>query len=115
MKRFLFFITIIFASFSAIAQEKKDISTASFKVDGNCNMCKKRIENAAYIKGVKRAEWNKESKTLTVTYRSSKTSEQAIQESVAHAGHDAGTVKAAEEDYKKLPDCCAYKTATCND
>lgn len=115
MKRFLLFITIIFASFSAIAQEKKDIATASFKVDGTCNMCKKRIENAAYVKGVKRAEWDKQSKMLTVTYRSSKTSEQAIQESIAHKGHDAGAVKATEEDYKKLPDCCAYKTATCND
>lgn len=115
MKRFIIFITILISSFSVFAQEQKDVATAAFKVDGTCNMCKKRIENAAYSKGVKRAEWNKSTKMLTVVYRPSKTTEAAIQKKIAHAGHDAGTTKATEEEYKSLPDCCAYKTAVCND
>ena len=115
MKRLIVFLIIILSSFSMVmAQGGKDIAVEKFKVDGNCDMCKKRIENAAYIRGVKLAEWDKETHILTVTYRPSKTSAEAVATHIAHAGHDTEKVKATEEDYKKLPDCCAYKTASCN-
>lgn len=115
MKRFIVFILVIFSSFSAVAaQTGKDITTASFKVEGNCEMCKKRIENAAYSKGVKEAVWDEHTHVLTVTYRSSKTSVEAIATNIAHAGHDNEKVHVTDADYKKLPACCAYKTATCN-
>jgi periplasmic mercuric ion binding protein len=93
----------------SFAQEKKDIATEKIKVSGTCGQCKKRIESAAYIGGVKRAEWDKASKELTITYRPSKTSLIKIEESVAKAGHDAGEVKASDANYNKLPECCAYK------
>jgi periplasmic mercuric ion binding protein len=113
MKRlFILFISFIF-SFAAIAQS--DIKTETFKVEGNCGMCKKRIEEAAFIKGVKRAEWNKETHALTVIYRPSKTSAEAIAQSVAKAGHSSEKMQASEKDYKSLPECCQYKTNTCND
>jgi len=76
-------------------------------------MCKKRIENAAYIKGVKRADWNEETHILTVVYRTSKTDAQQIEHSIAKAGHTTENVEATEEDYKKLPECCQYKTNNC--
>ena len=110
MKRILSVIALILCTLGfSFAQDKKDISTEKIKVSGNCEQCKKRIENAAYIGGVKRAEWDKNTKELTVTYRPSKTSLQKIEEHIAKAGHDAGDVKATEEDYKKLPGCCAYR------
>lgn len=110
MKRITGIIAIILCSIGfSFAQEKKDIATEKIKVSGNCDQCKKRIENAAYIDGVKRAEWDKETNILTVTYRPSKASLQKIEEHIAKAGHDAGDVKATEEDYNKLPGCCAYK------
>ncbi len=92
------------------AQENKKTGTESktILVDGNCGMCKKRIENAAYIPGVKRAEWDKATKELKVVYNGKKTTLTKIEQSVAKAGHNAGATKAAEKDYKKLPDCCAY-------
>lgn len=92
------------------AQEKtsKTTQTANIRVEGSCNMCKKRIEEAAYIQGVKRAEWNKDSKELKVVYNSKKTSIANIEQNVAKAGHDAGEVKATKEQYEKLPACCAY-------
>ena len=111
MKRLIIIINLIFLSIGAIAQS--DIKTDSFKVDGNCNMCKKRIEEAAYVKGVKRAEWNKETHELTVIYRSSKTSTEYIARSVAKAGHSSLMVSATDKDYENLPDCCHYKTASC--
>lgn len=112
MKQLIIFLSIIFSSFGAFA-EQKELNTETFKVQGNCGMCKKRIENAAYIKGVKRADWNKETQQLTVVYRSSKTSSQDILSAVAKAGHSSEKVEANEEDYKSLPKCCQYKTEKC--
>jgi len=110
MKRIFWLIAILFcASFTSYAQASKDITTEKIKVSGTCGQCKKRIEDAAYIPGVKRAEWDKSTKELTVTYRSSKTSLQQIEEHVAQAGHDAGSVKASDSTYNLLPECCAYK------
>lgn len=110
MKRLSGIIAFLILSVTlCFAQAKKDIATEKIKVSGTCEQCKKRIENAAYIGGVKRAEWDKSSKELTVTYKPSKTSLKKIEENIAKAGHDAGDVKATESDYNKLPECCAYK------
>lgn len=112
MKQFIIFLSIIFSCSASFAQDK-DIATASFKVEGNCNMCKKRIEDAAYIKGVKRADWNKDSHELTLIYKPSKTSPETILKSVAHAGHSSEKIAASDAEYHKLPECCHYKTNTC--
>ena len=110
MKRLTGIIALLLCSLNfAFAQDKKDIATEKIKVDGICGQCKKRIENAAYINGVKRAEWDKDTKELTLTYKPSKTSLQKVEESIARAGYDAGVVKATDKDYKKLPECCAYR------
>lgn len=119
MKRIFGIIAIILItiiSFSSFAQQKSDIVTEKFQVSGTCSMCKKRIEDAAYIPGVKRAEWSKETKDLTVTFKSSKASLQQIKQSIAKAGHDVEGLKATDEDYKKLPECCAYReNASCDE
>lgn len=88
--------------------QRSNISSDTIHVDGICGQCQKRIVNAAYIKGVKHAEWNVQTKQLIVVY-SPKTSLDKIEKSIAHAGHNAGVVKATQEEYKKLPNCCAYK------
>ena len=111
MKNLIVLITLVFSSIFVFAQD--DIKTETFKVDGNCDMCKERIEDAAYVKGVKRADWNKETHEITVVYRSSKTSSDAIHQNIAKAGHTTSKVEATETDYKKLPDCCQYKTNSC--
>ena len=41
--------------------------TESFKVLGNCNMCKARIEKAARAEGVTAASWDEKSQLLTVS------------------------------------------------
>ena len=112
MKTIFGIIALLISSFSvSFAQENKDISTEKVHVSGNCGDCKKRIEKAAYVPGVKRAEWDIESQTLTVTYRPSKTSLNKIETNIAKVGYDAGDVKASDESYNKLPKCCAYKDA----
>lgn len=114
MKHIIILILAVFSFTNLKAEDKgKDIATDTFKVEGNCEMCKKRIENAAYIKGVKRADWNKETHELVIIYRPSKTSAEAILKSVAKAGHNSELATANEADYESLPKCCHYKTEEC--
>ncbi len=116
MKKIIIFLSIIICSFATLAQGKgKDIVTESFLVSGNCGSCEERIEKAAYIKGVKRAEWDSETKKLTVIYRPSKTSKKQILRSIADSGHDSESFTAEEENYEKLPDCCRYRTGACTE
>ena len=82
--------------------------TESFKVWGNCNMCKSRIEKAVKIEGVKNASWDSKTRMLTVNYDPSKTSKDALSKLVAAAGHDTEKYKAPDEIYAKLPGCCHY-------
>lgn len=92
-----------------VTTSKPNIKQDTIHVDGNCNMCKERIENAALISGVKKATWDKHSHSLIVIYDSSKTSTDKIEQAVAKAGHDTKNYKAPDETYKRLPKCCAYR------
>jgi copper chaperone CopZ len=98
-----------FSIFTLNAQDKKEIVTEHFRVEGNCEHCKKRIEEAAYIRGVKHAEWNKETKQLTVVYKTEKTNADAILKNIAKEGHDNEKYKAEDKVYNKLPECCHYR------
>ncbi len=83
--------------------------TEKLKVSGNCDMCKARIEKAAKIDGVTKAEWSEKSKTLTATFDPAKTSIDAIGKKIAEAGHDNDKAKATNKAYDKLPGCCQYR------
>lgn len=82
-----------------------------FKVSGNCDMCKERIEGAAKsVAGVLKAEWNKSDKVVYIQFDANMTSLDTIEKSIAKAGHDTEKFKASEADYKLLPECCRYRT-----
>lgn len=98
---------LLFTSSVAIAQSK----TETFKVSGNCGMCKSKIEKAAKEAGAKEATWNTESKELTVTYKSSSTNTAKIQQKIAEVGYDNAGFKATNEAYDKLHGCCKYDRA----
>jgi len=83
--------------------------TETIKVSGNCDMCKARIEKAAKIDGVSKADWNKDTKMLALTYDPAKTNVDAIGKKVAAAGHDTEKIKAEAKAYDKLPSCCKYR------
>lgn len=83
--------------------------TETIKVSGNCGMCKARIEKAAKIDGVTKAEWSKKDKTLTASFNPAKTNMDEIGKKVAAAGHDTEKVKAEDKAYEKLPSCCLYR------
>lgn len=121
MKTRILLIALIFGTFaftSANAGTKENIQTAivqqtdstTFKVYGKCGMCKNRIEGAVNeLEGVQSANWDVESKMLTVEYDPSKVEEMDIHKQIASVGHDTEKVKASDEDYKGLMGCCKYK------
>ena len=97
-----------------IISAKKDIRTDTIMVKGNCNMCKKRIENAGLIKGVKRITWNKKTDETIVIYDASKTTIEKVKEAIAEVGHDTNTFKADDKVYNALPGCCKYRGSSSN-
>lgn len=92
----------------ATAQTK----TETFKVSGNCGMCKTKIEKAAKDAGAKSATWDTDKKELTVSYKSSSTNAAKIQEKIAEVGYDNVGFKATTEAYNKLHGCCKYERST---
>lgn len=111
MKRIIIFAAILatIGQNSFGQSEKKKIDTQTIHVSGVCNDCKERIENAAYLPGVKRADWDKDKQQLTVSFKTDKITLQQIEQSIADVGYDAGDIQASDSAYKKLPSCCAYK------
>ncbi len=118
MKTIVYIIiaNIILFSFinKTVNAQEKLLDTISFKVEGVCESCKARIENAAYKKGVKSAKWDIQSKRITITYSKDKINPDAIKKSIAEAGHDNEQYKATDEKYNSLPRCCAYRGAKQN-
>ena len=82
--------------------------TETFKVSGNCGMCKATIEKAAKQAGAKTASWDEDTKILTVVYQSSTTNAAKIQQKIAAAGYDNVGAKAEQSAYDKLHGCCKY-------
>jgi len=80
-----------------------------FTVYGNCNMCKQRIEGAIKdLPGIISAEWNVDSKKLTVRFDPEEIMLNEIHKSIASAGHDTEKVRAENDAYESLPGCCKY-------
>jgi periplasmic mercuric ion binding protein len=99
----LFAAMAFFFSLNSFAQKTEEI-----KVWGNCGMCKKTIEAAAVKAGAKSANWNKDTKVLSVDFKEKKTDMQKIQQAIANAGYDTQDVAATADAYGKLAECCQY-------
>lgn len=85
------------------------VSKQTFMVSGNCEMCKARIDKAAKsVTGVRKADWNVDTKMLTVEFDTKKTKVADIQAAIAKAGHDNAGAKADAKVYDNLPACCQY-------
>jgi membrane fusion protein, copper/silver efflux system len=86
------------------------VQQATFKVSGNCRMCKTRIEKfAKSVNGVSLAVWDVKTKKMQVEFDSAIVSVDAIQKAIAKSGHDTGKYKAEGKVYSALPECCLYR------
>ncbi len=114
---------IIFISLSALmvacnAGEKKDylsnteksngVTTSTFKVWGNCDMCKETIESSLKLNGVINSDWNVESKLMTVSYDDKIISLDSIQKNISLVGYDNEKYKGNDLAYDNLHTCCQY-------
>ena len=90
-------------------RKEANIEKVNFKVAGNCEMCKERIEEAATeIEGVNYADWNIETKTIDVSFDKNKIKLKDIHKAIANAGHDTEEETAPDDIYSNLPECCQY-------
>ena len=68
-KHFITLCLILSAGiFTNLSAQNKFLKTATFSVQGNCDMCKTRIEKAAKVPGVVKAVWDEKKKQLTVSH-----------------------------------------------
>lgn len=86
----------------------KGTATSAFKVWGNCEMCKETIETSLKVDGISKADWNVETKIITVTYDSNKINLDQIQKNIASVGYDNEKYKGDDKAYKELAECCQY-------
>jgi periplasmic mercuric ion binding protein len=107
VKLFVAAVLLVFVGSALFAQGTS--KTENIKVWGNCEMCKTRIEKAAKIDGVTKAEWNDETKILALVYNPAKVSSDEVQKKIAAAGHDTEKFKGDDKAYSNLPSCCKYE------
>lgn len=106
-KNFLIASALVMAGYGTQAQSNVIEDTLSVK--GVCGMCKERIEEAAYGKGVKYVSWDKATDKLAIAYRSDKTSLDDVSARILKAGHQVGDQKPEGAAYGNLPKCCQYE------
>ncbi len=95
---------------SGTSEPGENIVEIMFKVSGNCEMCKERIEKAAKsLEGVVSAGWNSANRMLSVSFNDKKTAKSKIQQAIADSGHDTESYKTSSLTYNTLPECCRYE------
>lgn len=109
MKTLKIFSIGLFCSLLVTTAFAQKAESGTFRVLGNCGMCETKIEKAAKEAGATYAEWNKDTKIITVKYNSSASNLAKIQQSIADAGYDNAGAKAKDEVYNKLHSCCKYE------
>ena len=81
----------------------ENAQTTSFKVYGNCDMCKTRIEKAANaLFGVTGAVWEVESQLVKLEYNPELVDIETIHKVIAKAGHDTEKSKSDNKVYENL-------------
>jgi len=111
MKKTGVLILLSLFSLTMMAQEKKiKNKKVEFKVAGNCEMCEKRVEKAAFsVKGVKSAEWHADHGDIHLIIDETKCSAEDVAKAIAAVGHDTEFAKAKNDVYEKLHGCCLYE------
>ena len=96
-------------SFGVGNAQIKNSKTETVKIYGNCGMCETTIEKAGNLKKTAEVDWNKATKTATITYDAKKTNQDEILKRIALSGYDSDKFLAPDDVYAKLPECCQYE------
>ncbi len=116
IKPFLYSAVFGIALISTACSESKSTaeeavtSQESFKIYGNCGMCKNTIESSLKdVNGVEKAEWNQDTKMMSVSFDESIITLSEIKKKIANSGYDTEDVRASNENYEALHGCCQYE------
>jgi len=112
MKKIVLVVVFALLGMNVNAQEQLNKNKkVEVEVNGNCDMCKKRIEKAAYsVKGVKSATWHADHQDLHLIIDETKCTVLDVEKAIAKVGHDTKDIKATDEQYAKIHGCCLYRT-----
>jgi copper chaperone CopZ len=83
--------------------------TETILVKGECGKCKDKIEAALDMPGITFAEWNKETKMLTVRYNDKKVSADDIHTKISKLGYATSKMEADKKAQTELANCCKPK------
>jgi copper chaperone CopZ len=101
MKNVLLIVLMVLTT-SIFAQEKKAnkaIETTTYTCNMHCASCQEKIEhNIAFEKGVKAVTSDLDDQTVTVTYRTDKSSKEAVKKALVDLGYK---VEVVEKEKKK--------------
>ncbi|MBK8701139.1 MAG: TonB-dependent receptor [Saprospiraceae bacterium] len=101
------FIILLLSLLSAWASAQEVYRT---KVEGDCGMCKDRIEETAMQTiGVLTAIWDEETHILEISMDPKLFVADELMKAIATAGHDTEKYKADDAVYQALPECCHYR------
>ena len=103
--------TVALLSSCGGSQSSSEVSNtqSTFKVYGNCGMCKKTIEGSlAGVEGMLKANWNKNTKQIDIEFDEAKIKLDEIKQKIAGVGYDMEKVRAEESVYSNLVGCCQY-------
>lgn len=117
MTKYIFSLILLFGFLSTTFGQEMNtkteveikLNTETFKVYGNCGMCKRTIESSLSKEStVRDAVWDIESGEMKVTFDALGTTLNDIKQKIADVGYDTDTHRAKLEVYNGLHGCCQY-------
>lgn len=102
-------LTTLWLMLPGCSAQLKNAHTTTVRIDGDCPMCEKTIEKAAFVKGEAEADWDVDAKTARITIDTTRTDMDAVLQRIAHAGYDNERYLAPDAAYAALPGCCHYE------
>jgi mercuric ion binding protein len=109
MKSIYLILTLLTSNIYTLEAASTKKVTDTLRVEGNCEMCKERIENVLDTKGITLATWDIKTKTLTVVYNPKKIDLKEISRLCNSVGHDTAISLASDKEYSTLHACCDYR------
>ena len=108
MKKIVWITLVMISTLTNAQNKSKKVETVEIQTSAVCEMCEDLIihKNLVYEKGIKFAEMDVETGTLTVRYRKDKTSLEHIRNVISNLGYSADSVKADSVAYENLHFCC---------
>lgn len=107
MKLQLTMIALFMMLGAAWGQKAPKTQTIVIHTSAECDECEVRLEEGLnFAKGVVFAEFDLESRNVTVKYSTKKTSPEELRKIINSLGYDADDTKADPVAYEKLPSCC---------